>query len=683
MFIVDILSLDSCISMGFARHRDKKVYYVLKAIGLIDRMAIWMLRRLGWNFVQLDYDLGPTGSNRPYVDLQTELFVLTETIVAPAITQEVGRWGCFSDYEKKHLVSYLTFRERHDLHQRIELLKIIDLMKNDIGFPDLVFLYRSRWEDVVTKKYLSRGYRARFYRMWSRPRLASRQNYYHANIVQGVVYERGYWGIATALWRIVRDLVLSASAGIQRYFVSAVPISLARFDICAIIAGYKRTKWFNDLLWKAELCRRGQNLGVLAILYGPLDAATREAYDGLVDRWITMGWTKPSSSLCSAMHWLWPMFPVVLIRNIARFLRSTVQHPVPADHIARVLSILLDASKMEVLFRITGARIFWTTIGLSDLQSVGGILAMRRLRGVSLGTTWSSCMMPLIALPLYNTDVFFIWGPRHAQLFTKSISLSKLIAGYPGDAGINHYMVKAERLRAELKRRYPNKILICLYDEFFSRDDGYSYYEMIKSVNELVGWVIAHPNTVLIIKPKIMSFPNLYPRSTRELFTRLEEHGRLICERELADLAPGFAADIVAGVGLSTLPCLMGTYGKKVISFDCNRYNERWPIGTDNITYIAQSDEVVKKLDHWFENIGMQNIDKIEIRPNPNRLDSYVDGRSAERIGGYISNLIEDMDRGYNSDEAIANANRMFSELWGSDKVIEADRGHNEFAQKS
>ena len=219
----------------------------------------------------------------------------------------------------------------------------------------------------------------------------------------------------------MRDLILSFSAALQRRFASTPPISLSHFDICAIVPGYKRTECFNDLLWKEELRCARQNPKILAVLYGSLDLATRDAMGNRVDQWITLAWTRPSPFLLSAMHWFWPMFPIVLFRSITRFLASAVRHKTSINYIARVLSVLLDASKMEAIFRIARSRIFWTSNGIMDQQSLGGILAMHRLGGVSIGTVWSSCMMPLVALPLHNSDVLFMWGPRHAKIFTKSI----------------------------------------------------------------------------------------------------------------------------------------------------------------------------------------------------------------------------------------------------------------------
>lgn len=678
MIVVDILSLYSCMSMVRFCRAHKKVYFALKGKGAFSALAIGVLRRFGWEFIQLDYDLGPVDSRTPYVDVQTDLFVLMEEEVAPALEKEIHEWRCFSEYEKRHLSSYMAFRERHCLHQKIELLHVIELLKDRIGRPDLVLLYWSQWKDALSARYAEKGYHAVFYAIHSFPKLKieHRRNYYHANMVQGIIDRKGSWGLALVLSKIVRDVFASAYAGILKHFRSEMPKRIEEFDICAVIPGFKRTEWFNDLLWKKELMGMGKNYRTLAILHGSFDDSAYDTYGYLAEGWVTLDRAKPSPHLYSAFTWLWPLFPRILIRNMFGFLRDMAAHKVPVDHTARILSFLLEESKMEALFRATGARLFWSSNGLMDLQTVAGIIAIHRLGGVSLGTVWSSYMMSLTALTLHNTDVFFIWGPRHAHIFNKSISRSKVISGYPGDASLGHYLSKARTLREEWDERFGHKTVLCFYDDYFARDDGYSFNETVAYVNHLLQWAIKRPEILFVVKSKRQTVLDGYPSSTLHLLKTLESQERLVYEFENADLAPGFAADIVVGVGLSTLPCLMGTYGKRIISLDCNRYHERWPVGVADITFLERAEEIVEELDALTGEIAARGAaaKRIEIRPAPSRVDSFVDGRSAERISSYIINLIEDLKRGHEPDAAISHADRIFSGRWGSDKIVGADR---------
>ena len=89
-----------------------------------------------------------------------------------------------------------------------------------------------------------------------------------------------------------------------------------------------------------------------------------------------------------------------------------------------------------------------------------------------------------------------------------------------------------------------------------------------------------------------------------------------------------------------------------------------------------------------YEKVVFDDIDKMMVslkryKENPNNepelgdwslhldeLDPFRDGRGGERIGTYIRCLLEVFKKGGNRDEAIRNANKLYSERWGSDKVI-------------
>ena len=55
---------------------------------------------------------------------------------------------------------------------------------------------------------------------------------------------------------------------------------------------------------------------------------------------------------------------------------------------------------------------------------------------------------------------------------------------------------------------------------------------------------------------------------------------------------------------------------------------------------------------------------------NEDELDSFKDNKGGERIGTYMRWLLENFDKGKSREEAIENANKLFAESWGMDKVI-------------
>jgi len=53
------------------------------------------------------------------------------------------------------------------------------------------------------------------------------------------------------------------------------------------------------------------------------------------------------------------------------------------------------------------------------------------------------------------------------------------------------------------------------------------------------------------------------------------------------------------------------------------------------------------------------------------KLDPFKDGKGGERMGSYMRWLLESLDEGKSRNEAIQYANKLYSEQWGSDKVIQ------------
>ena len=55
---------------------------------------------------------------------------------------------------------------------------------------------------------------------------------------------------------------------------------------------------------------------------------------------------------------------------------------------------------------------------------------------------------------------------------------------------------------------------------------------------------------------------------------------------------------------------------------------------------------------------------------NQDELDPFRDNKGGERIGTYMRWLLENFNKGKNREESINNANKLFADAWGKDKVI-------------
>jgi hypothetical protein len=280
--------------------------------------------------------------------------------------------------------------------------------------------------------------------------------------------------------------------------------------------------------------------------------------------------------------------------------------------------------------------------------------------------------MGLYAQRMTN-DIIFIWGKRHAQIFsvTGSVCSSMVIVGYPDDHQLPRYLSNASLLRRKFESMFEARRIICFYDNPLTKDDEDSYSEGIEYVNNLLKWISMQQNTLLVMKTKRKDIVDEYPDFIKSMLKDLEARKKIVYETDRGDLAPGFASDIVLGIGFGTLPCLLGTYGKDVVLFDGKNYHERWPIGASRIRLINRPSDITACLDRFFQEPERSERDYSSIRPEPSLLDSFSDGRSAERITAYMTSLFNGIREGLGASEAIRAANSSYEKLWGQDKIID------------
>lgn len=671
MILVDILCVYSLLNIVLLYRKYKKVYYILKSDGWLDRLAIGLLKYFGWDFVLLEYELKPADSRSPFLDVHKDLMAMVEKYINPAIEKKIKAYNFFSGYEKKRISTYIAWPERSNLYRSIEILHILELLKDQIDKPKAVLLHWSRWKDEISAKYSQMGLNVHFYRIYSTLKLQLRSNYFRDKLVREAIKPDTFFGLCSVFYKVMLDIFYSAYFGILRKMSSDIPQKLGKFNICAIVPGYSRTKWVSDLHWKK--INSENNYRTLAIVYGELDDYSYSNFGDLAERWVRLDRVS-SPNIYSVYYWLWPHYPRLLVYNLAKLLSSMLFSDMARGYKRAIFSLFMEVSKMQALFRATGAKVFWSSIEGNHFESIAGTLAINREGGVSLGATWSA--WTYLATPtLRNTnDILFVWGTRHAKIFSQggSIFKSMIIAGYPGDHYLSDYLSKAQILRAEWKKEYGNKKIICCYDNLFKKDDSNNFSDTIEFMSNLFSWVLKEPETLLVIKSKRKQIFDVYPDSIRDFLKRLEEQKRLIYEFELGDLSPGIASDIIIGFNMSTLPCLLGTYGREVILFDPNKFNERRPIGADNIKFIGKSEDIIASLDNWLREAYTNNIKEegIKLNPNPNQMDSFADGKSIERITEYISILLAELGKGLNSDKAIYDTNTLYQKRWDPQNVI-------------
>ena len=133
--------------------------------------------------------------------------------------------------------------------------------------------------------------------------------------------------------------------------------------------------------------------------------------------------------------------------------------------------------------------------------------------------------------------------------------------------------------------------------------------------------------------------------------------------------------DVVVGTGIwfsgAVIECVM--HGTKGIYYDYPKlryYEADLYAWGENKVIFPDFDVMISTLKAYKNNpstnphLGDWPTKKIE-------LDPFRDNKGGERIGTYMRWLLENFDKGKTREEAIENANKLFAESWGMDKVID------------
>lgn len=666
MIIVDILCFYSCVRILFLGGSYRKIRYILNGDGWLDRVMSTILRLLGRELEQLEYEIG--SNDNTYIDMHRDGIDTSRKHMRPVIEAYLRYLSAFSDYEKGRLAGYLELLEKRGIFQSIELLHLLTSKTLRIDRPDLVLLRSSRWNGLMSEKYCAKGYRVEFYKILFPFKLSARKGYSTDKFVKKAVAS----GVLTSILFIARNLMsgilLSAYFGVLKRFRAGVLSEIGKFEVVAVVPSLNRREWFSDLFWNKDL-----KFQTLAMLYGRFDPIAHSAHGIYAKRWICGKGVSYPPSIYSVYYWLWPEFPKILARNISKIIRDVAFSAVPLNQRLIILNLYISVSKFETLFTLSGARVLWSSIEDNDMDSVGAMIAMHRMKGVSVGSTWSAHSFTHIDSQRETNDICFLWGKRHAEIFIQAGThfKSAVLVGYPGDDHLNHFVARAGALRREWKHRFGCEKIICFYNNVFSRDGLNSNSDMMGYLHSLFHWVKKTPKTLLVVKTKTREMFDQYPMSIAEILKYLEVQGKLAYGFEKADLAPGLASDVVLGFGgAATLPSLLGTYGKNVIVFDSRRFTESWPInGGDNLKFVANIDDFISNLERTISRTSRED-EIVRLKPTPNQLDAFADGRAAERVASYLSDIISELKRGASSGDAINCADTRYMSRWGEDKVV-------------
>ena len=273
-------------------------------------------------------------------------------------------------------------------------------------------------------------------------------------------------------------------------------------------------------------------------------------------------------------------------------------------------------------------------------------------------------------------DIFFIWGKEYEKLYSnKHSSCNNIIqSGYIFDYVFSEISLSGRSIREDLDNSGMD-FVISIFDESFGSNSIYSIKsEMLAFYSELFEYALRGKGVGIIIKPKKNNSLH-YLRSskqTSDLLSLLEQKKKIkILASSGFPVAAGKASDLVIGLiaeSTAAFECCLS--GIPAILYDCTKKGDNHPVykwGRDKVVF----DDIVlmiKNIEEYRENRVLRNgfADWSSVI---HKMDPFQDGGANQRIGLYINTLLLGMDNGSTKEEAIENANRIYSERFGSDKV--------------
>jgi hypothetical protein len=104
---------------------------------------------------------------------------------------------------------------------------------------------------------------------------------------------------------------------------------------------------------------------------------------------------------------------------------------------------------------------------------------------------------------------------------------------------------------------------------------------------------------------------------------------------------------------------------------------DRESVGYHPLQELGEGKVVFKDWPSLWEGLHQHRSDPASVpgfgdwNPMAHRLDTFQDGKAADRMGQYIAWLCEAFESGNSRDDALAFAKQQYIDLWGADKITD------------
>jgi len=331
------------------------------------------------------------------------------------------------------------------------------------------------------------------------------------------------------------------------------------------------------------------------------------------------------------------------------------------------------------LFRRENVRVFtsWyrydgTHCAIGDaIRSVGGIMTIyQRACQPDAG--------PEVAI---DTDVAFAYAPFDAEVERRSQSTIRyhVSVGYFGD----HRFPLLRKPAAEVRSRLAShgaRFVIAFFDENSNPDARWNTGQRFQAENYefLLEKLLADPTLGLVFKPKMPSTLRRRLGPVSLLLEKALSTGRCFLYEEgtVQGSHPPAGAAMAADIAIHGHLCAAtagleaALAGTPTLLLD----REGWQIS--DMYQLGEGSVVFQSWPQLWSAVNEhRNHASIpgfgDWSPMLDTFDPFRDGRGAERLGTYLSWLLDGLNNGRDRDSVMAEAAERYSARWGADKVVE------------
>lgn len=312
-----------------------------------------------------------------------------------------------------------------------------------------------------------------------------------------------------------------------------------------------------------------------------------------------------------------------------------------------------------------------------DNQHIPITDALKELGGIS--TLWQIAYFDL-ASPVnsVSADILFSFSLDNDLVEKKQGSIIKyhVATGYLQDYRFHLIKPMAENIRKKLCANGAKKI-ISFFDENSSSEDRWSFGNSFacKQYAFLLEKLLENPWLGVVFKPKKPQTLRTRLHNINELIEKAIATGR--CHFGVEDvygLPPALGAlasdvavhgNMAAGTaGLEAALCGVPTLFLDYENWEYSRLNR---LGKDTVVFNEWESLWRSLLEHWNSKVGITGFGNW--KPLLNQLDPFQDGKAAERMGTYLSWLIQGYEQGLKKETILSDAADRYCKRWGQDKI--------------